>query len=332
MQNYALPVALETIATPQKRKLVSKPFSRADRVFFGLASATSAIALLIVLGVLLFLGVQALPALQSQGFSFITGSTWNNSLNPIVMQIGPMLWGSFLIATIGIAISVPLSIAVAYSIEFLLPRRLARIATFLVDLLASIPSVVIGLWGVVVFTPIGIHWSELLNQALGWFPVFSNQSENFIGSPFIAGWIVAIMTVPIISSVTREVFSQLDRDVINAGLALGGNRASTFWQIILPTSAGGVVGGALLGFGRALGETVAIYFVLNLIFGEFNFYQILESKGGSIASLIVAKFGEASIEERQGLIAAGLVLFLMTLIVNWLAAVIVDRAQPWRRD
>ena len=325
-------MSIQSKEIPPRVKLASKPFSRADRIFFALARTASGLALAIVLGVLIFLGSESAPALQSQGIGFITGSTWNNQLDPIVMQIGPMLWGSFLIATIGIAISVPLSISVAYSIQFLLPKRLAQVATLLVDLLASIPSVVIGLWGVVVFTPVAIHWSELLHGALGWFPLFANQSGNFIGSPFIAGWIVAVMTVPIISSVTREVFSQLDREVINAGLALGGNRASTFWQVILPTSAGGVVGGALLGFGRALGETVAIYFVLNLIFGEFNFYEILESKGGSIASLIVAKFGEASIAERQGLMAAGLVLFILTLLVNWLAAVIVDRAQPWRRD
>lgn len=317
---------------PERRALVAKPYSRADRIFFGLAKAASGAAVAIVLSVLLFLAVSSAPALQSQGLGFITGSTWNNQLDPIVMQMGPMLWGSFLIAFIGIAISVPLSLAVAYSIEFMLPKRLAKIATLLVDLLASIPSIVIGLWGVVVFSPIGSHWGEILNQYLGFIPVFENSSGNYLGSPFIAGWIVAVMTVPIISSVTREIFSQLDRDVINAGLALGGTKASTFLKIILPTSAGGVVGGALLGFGRALGETVAIYFVLNLIFGEFNWFQVLESYGGSVASMIVAKFGEASGLEVQGLLAAGLVLFVLTLVVNWLAAVIVDKAQPWRRD
>ena len=321
-----------SVPAPQKRRLASKPFSLADKVFFGLARAASGMALAIVLGVLIFLGIDSAPALRSQGIGFVTGTTWNSQLDPIVMQMGPMLWGSFMIAAVGIAISLPLSVAVAYAIEFMLPKRLARSATLLIDLLASIPSIVIGLWGVVVFTPIASHWAELLNRYLGWFPLFSNSSGNFIGSPFIAGWIVAVMTVPIISSVTREVFSQLDRDVINAGLALGGGRASTFWQIILPTSAGGVVGGALLGFGRALGETVAIYFVLNLIFGEFNLYQILEAEGGSIASMIVSKFGEAGDLERQGLMAAGLVLFVLTLLVNYLAAVIVDRAQPWRKD
>lgn len=322
----------ESNVTTERRALIAKPYSRADRIFFGLAKAASGIAVAIVSGVLLFLGISSAPALQSQGIGFVTGSTWNNQLDPIVMQMGPMLWGSFLIAAIGILISVPLSLAVAYSIEFMLPKRLAKIATLLIDLLASIPSIVIGLWGIVVFSPIGSHWGAILNQYLGFLPIFQNSSGNYLGSPFIAGWIVAVMTVPIISSVTREVFSQLDRDIINAGLALGGTKASTFLKIILPTSAGGVVGGTLLGFGRALGETVAIYFVLNLIFGEFNWFHILESYGGSVASMIVAKFGEAGQEEVQGLLAAGLVLFVLTLIVNWLAAVIVDRAQPWRRD
>lgn len=301
-------------------------------MFFALAKTASGMAFATVAAILIFLGVSSAPAIQSQGISFITGTVWNNQMNPIVMQMGPMLWGSFLISVIGILIAVPMSIAVAYSIEFMLPSKLAKIATVLIDLLASIPSIVIGLWGVVVFTPVGSHWGELLNKGLGFIPIFQNSSGNYIGSPFIAGWIVAVMTVPIITSVTREVFSQIDRDVVNAGLALGGNRATTFFRIILPTSAGGVVGGTLLGFGRALGETVAIYFVLNLVFGEFNFFQILESYGGSVASMIVAKFGEASGDEIEGLLAAGLVLFVLTLLVNWAAAVIVDRAQPWRRD
>lgn len=316
----------------ERRALQAKPFSRADRVFFGLARGASLVAVVIVVAVLFFLGSTAAPALQQQGFEFITGSTWDVSLDPIVMQMGPMLWGSFLIAFIGLGLAVPMSLAIAYLIEFMLPTRIARVATVLIDLLASIPSVVIGLWGVIVFMPVGIHWAQLLHGSFGWIPIFDNTSGNFIGSPFIAGWIVAVMVVPIISSVTREIFSQLDKDVINAGLALGGTKSSTFLQIILPTSAGGVVGGALLGFGRALGETVAIFFVLNLVFGQYNWFTILESYGGSVASLIVAKFGEASLDEVQGLMAAGLILFIITLVVNWLAALIVDKAQPWRRD
>jgi phosphate transport system permease protein len=181
-----------------------------------------------------------------------------------------------------------------------------------------------------VFTDVAAGWSKQLNSLFGWIPIFENNSDNFLRSPFIAGLVVTVMIVPIIASITREIFSQMDRDIINASLALGGNRESTLRKVILPTAGGGVVGGVLLGLGRALGETVAILYVLNLVF-DTNWYQILESKGGSIASMIISKFGEAGPEEVGGLMAAGVVLFVFTLIINALASYIVAKAQPWRK-
>ncbi|NBW73308.1 MAG: ABC transporter permease subunit, partial [Microbacteriaceae bacterium] len=126
-------------------------------------------------------------------------------------------------------------------------------------------------------------------------------------------------------------FSQIDRDLINGALALGGSKLSTFRRVILPTASSGVIGGVLLGLGRALGETVAIFYVLNLTM-KINWYKLLESEGGAVASWILARFGEASPAEKQGLMAAGLVLFVITLLVNFLANVIVNRAQPWRKN
>ena len=153
----------------------------------------------------------------------------------MVLQLGPMLWGSILIAITGIAIATPMAISMAYLIVFMLPNRLARIATTLIDLLAALPSVVLGLWGLLVFTPVASHWAEVLNKYLGWIPLFNveNTENGFMRSPFIAGWIVAVMIVPIITSVTREIFSQLDRDLINGALALGGSRLSTFRRVII---------------------------------------------------------------------------------------------------
>lgn len=139
------------------------------------------------------------------------------------------------------------------------------------------------------------------------------------------------MIVPIIASITREIFSQIDQELIRASLALGGNRESTFRKVILPTAAGGIVGGVLLALGRAVGETVAIFFVLNLIFDEVNWFQILSPEGGAIASLILSKFAEATAEEISALLAAGVVLFVFTLLINALASVIVAKAQPWRK-
>jgi phosphate transport system permease protein len=316
---------------PAKRKLAAKPHLVQDKVFFGVARAAAVGAVGIVGLILTYLLYMSWDTLSKQGFDFILGSQWT-AADPenMIFQIGPMLWGSLLIAFNGVILAVPMAIAAAYFIEFLANSRIAKIATTVVDLLAAIPSIVIGLWGVGVFTPVAAHWAELLNQNLGFIPLFKNEAGSFVGSPFIAGWIVAVMIVPIITSVTREIFSQLDRDVINAATALGASRSSTFMKVILPTSSGGIVGGVLLGLGRALGETVAIFFVLNLSF-EINWVDVIEGRGGSIASMIVAFFGAATPEEVKALIAAGLVLFVITLLINWLAAVIVAKAQPWRK-
>ena len=241
-----------------------------------------------------------------------------------------MLWGSILISLIGVVIAVPLAISIAYFIEFMAHKTLAKIVTTVVDLLAAIPSIVLGLWGAFVFSPIAAGWAKMLNQSMGWIPIFDNPEQNFLRSPFIAGIVVAVMIVPIIASITREIFSQMDRDIINASLALGGNRESTFRKVILPTAASGVIGGVLLGLGRALGETVAVLYVLNISF-DINWGNVLQAKGGSVASMIISKFGEANPDEISALMAAGLVLFVFTLIINSIASYIVAKAQPWRK-
>ena len=320
-----------TNAPVQRRKLSVKPHSVQDRVFYGIARAAAYAAIALVGMILVFLLVRAVPTLQQQGPAFITGNTWDPSAEKPILQIGPMLWGSLLIAVVGILFAVPMAIATAYFIEFMATKRIAAVATTIVDLLAAIPSIVIGLWGLMVFTPVAAHWAELLHGGLGWLPIFGNSTENFRGTPFTAGWIVAVMIVPIITSVAREIFSQMDRDLVNASIALGASKSSSFFKVILPTASGGIVGGVLLGLGRALGETVAIFFVLNISF-DINWVDVLENKGGSVASLILAKFGEATDQEIGGLMAAGLVLFVITLLVNWVAAWIVNVAQPWRKS
>jgi phosphate transport system permease protein len=318
---------------PVRRKLSAGPLSTADKWFFRSTSIAANFAFVLVAFIIVFLFIQAAPALTSQGLPFVFGSEWNALSDPVVLQIGPMIWGSLLVATLGVIFATPMAVALAYLIVFMLPNRLAKAATTMVDLLAALPSVIIGLWGLFVFSPVAAGWAETLNSYLGWIPLFQvTTTENGLsGSPFIAGWIVAIMIVPIIASITREVFSQLDRELINGALALGGSRLSTFRRVIFPTSSGAVVGGVLLGLGRALGETVAIFYVLQLTF-EINWAQILEPKGGAVASMILSKFGEATTEELSGLMAAGLVLFVITLIINFIASFIVNRAQPWRTN
>jgi phosphate transport system permease protein len=315
---------------PERRKLNTSPTSLGDKVFFRIASGAANFSVILVGLILIFLLWQSLPALGTQGFDFIFGSNWDAGAEKPIFQIGPMLWGSFLISFLGVLLAVPMAISIAYFIEFMAPKPIGRVATTLVDLLAALPSVVLGLWGFAVFTPVAAGWAESLHTYFPWFPLFATDGEGFLASPFIAGWIVSIMIVPIIASISREIFSQIDRDLINAAKGLGGGTWTIFRQVILPTSSGGVVGGVLLGLGRALGETVAIFYVLNLVF-EINWYEILQQRGGSIASNILARFGEAGPAEVSALMASGLVLFVLTLVINTIAAWIVAKAQPWRK-
>lgn len=319
---------------PAKRKLLSKPSRVEDKIFFAVAKAAGYSSFVIIGMILVFLSIRAWPAFESQGvLDFTFGTFWDNSLTPPIFHIGPMVWGSLLIATLAVTIAVPMAISIAYFIEFLAPKFIAKIATIIVDLLAAIPSVVIGLWGLGIFSPVGAGWAQMLNESLsGALPFLSNSAGTFLRSPFIAGVVLAVMIVPLISSVTREMFSQIDGELIKGALALGATRESVLRRVILPTSAGGILGGVLLALGRAMGETVAIFFVLNLTYDRFNFFNILEPVGGNIASLILAKFGEAAPIEVEALMAAGVVLFIITLIINALASYIVQKAQPWRKD
>lgn len=315
-------------SAPVRRALRVKPATREDKIFFGVSAAAGYSSLVLIVLILIFLGVQAWPTFVEQGvFEFVFGTGWSS--NDLQYSIGPMLWGSVLVALIGVIIAVPMAISIAYFIQFMASARIAQAATVFVDLLAAIPSVIIGLWGLTVFSQVGAEWGQMINSTLGFIPIFSNEAGSFLGTPFIAGIVIAVMIVPIISSVTREIFSQIDDDLIKASISLGGNRESTFRKVILPVSASGITGGVLLGLGRALGETVAIFFVLNLIYDEFNWANILEPAGGAIASLILAKFGEASPSEVSALLAAGIILFILTLIINSIAAFIVSKAQPW---
>lgn len=314
----------------ERRSLRSKPFSKADRRFYKTTTIAANSSIVLVSLIFIFLMIRSWPAFESEGIEYVFGTTWDNSPENFTMQIGPMLWGSLLVSALGVMLAVPMAISIAYFIVFMAAKRIGKIATVMIDLLAALPSIVLGLWGLLVFSPVAAGWAEMLNQYLGFIPIFQNSSGNFLRSPFIASWVVAVMIVPIIASVTREIFSQLDRELINASLALGAGRWSTFRRVIMPTSSGGITGGVLLGLGRALGETVAIFFVLNLVF-DFNWFSVLEDKGGSVASMILAKFGEAGDKEVEGLMAAGVVLFVVTLVVNMIASYIVAKAQPWRK-
>jgi phosphate transport system permease protein len=191
--------------------------------------------------------------------------------------------------------------------------------------MAAIPSVILGLWAFYILNAPAEQWQSLLNQYLGWIPLFENTSGNFLGTPFIAGFVLAIMMIPIITSVTREVLARTPPDLVNAAESLGCSLWTMLRYVALPYGRGGIIGGVMLGLGRALGETIAVFFVLKVVF-DINWYNIIESGGGSVATLIVSRFGEISGEyDLQVLLAAGFFLFLATLIVNVIANLIVSR-------
>ena len=314
------------VAVP--RDLTTKPrFS--DRVFRGVVT-TGGLSSLAILGLItIFLGYRGFEVLRQEGFNFITSSTWaitTDDVGNVVEShfgLAAMLVGTILCSITAVLIAVPISVFTALFLNFYAPLWLKRILVSVIDMMAAFPSILFGIWGFLVLMPSAEYWAKLLNHYLGFIPFFHVPAYYFTRSPFIAGIVLAIMIIPIINSVSREVFSQTPLDRIQAAYALGATRWGMIQAVVIPYGRGGVVGGAMLGLGRAMGETVAVYTVLNIVY-QVN-WHVLFGAGGNIASLIILKFGDASPYEIKALMAAGLILFLLTLMVNAGADLIVKR-------
>lgn len=296
-----------------------------DRIFRGIVISGGFTSLALLGLIAIFLGLRSFDVFKEFGLNFITGYQWQSASEdgsqPAIFGVGAMLIGTLVTSIIALAIALPISIGMALFLVFYAPKFLRKPATIVVDLMAAIPSVIFGLWGYFVLMPHAIYWAKLLNKYFDFIPFLQVPAPFFERSPFIAGLVLSVMIMPIITAISREVFAQTPRDRIEAAYALGATKWATIRTVVLPFGRGGVVGGAMLGLGRAMGETVAVYLVLNLVY-QPNF-KILSSAGGSLASMIVNKFGEASPFEVKGLMAAGLTLFVLTLIVNALANTIV---------
>jgi phosphate transport system permease protein len=318
----------DTAITPERRQLTTN-YTLVDRVFRGSMTAGALFSLVVLALIAAFLLYRGFEIFSDFGLSFITGEIWNigdpMDTSTAVLGIGAMLVGSVLTAFIAILIAVPFAIATALFIEYYAPKSVRTALTALLDLVAAIPSVIFGIWGYAVLLPIVEDWSVPLERWLDFIPIFDVPSGIFGRSPFLAGLLLSLMITPIVTSVAREVYGQAPRDLVDASYALGGTKWGAIRNVVLPFGRSGLVGGAMLGLGRALGETVAVYLTLNLVF-DINF-RILGSAGGNVASLIATKFGEATAYELKALMAAGLVLFLVTLLVNFLATVIVNRSR-----
>ena len=309
------------------REIFTKP-RISDQVFRGVLNVMSFSSLAILTLIGSFLMLRGFQVFKGEGLSFITGFEWTSAVNDGVetstFGLGSMLIGTLLISATALVVGVPLSVLTALYLNFYAPMFIRKFLTTVLDLMAAFPSILYGLWGYFILMPMAEYWAKLLNRYLGWIPIFSVPQPAFTRSPFVAGLVLAIMIIPIVTSVSREVFSQTPLDRIQAAYALGATKWAMIKTVVLPFGSSGVVGGAMLGLGRAMGETVAVYMVLNIAFSAN--LKVLYGVGGNVASMIVSRWGESTLLESKALLAAGFVLFMMTLVVNFLANFIVKRA------
>jgi phosphate transport system permease protein len=278
----------------------------------------------IIVGTLIFLTAYAWPVLRANGLSFFTTYKWLPTAKPqpIVGTFG-LLSGTSLIAVIALTIGFPLSFALALFIHEYAPRRLRRPMVYVVDLMAAVPSLIYGLWGLVLLQGPLKHQARWLGQNLSAIPLF-RQEQDYSSSMFIGGVVVGIMVTPICTAVMREIFSQVPPEHCEAALALGCTRWGMVKTAIIPFGRSGMVGAALLGLGRALGETIAVFLLVSQSF--LPKVGVLGLGGGSVAATIAALFGQ-NVETNRALMGAGLALFIVTLSVNMAAQKIVKKSR-----
>ena len=270
--------------------------------------------LALIVAILIFLLVEARPAFTTAGWSFFTTKVWFPDANPPVFGVLALVFGTVISSLAAVVIAALVAIGAALFITEVAPTRVGRPLGYVIDLLAAVPSVVFGLWGLVYVVPKLIPVGKWLNSVFGWLPLFSNPGQLYGRSIFAASVILAIMVLPIIAAVSREVFRQTPTAHKEAAVALGATRWEMIRMAVFPYSRSGLVGAIILGLGRALGETIAVALVLAPSF-VVNIH-ILQPGNNTIAANIATKFGEAGSLGREALIASGLVLFAITLLVN----------------
>ena len=300
-----------------------------DRVFVGLSSGAAWLILVILAGVAIFLIIKALPAItanwtEDAGLQDTT-SGFTLGYENFWQYVAPLLFGTIWASLIALVMGAPVAIGIALFISHYAPRRISGVLGYLVDLLAAVPSVVFGLWGIVVIRPFLGPLNEFLNTNLGWIPLFSGDVAKG-GSTLLAGAVVlAVMILPIITSISREIFLQTPSLHEEAALALGATKWEMIRLAVFPYARSGVVSAVLLGLGRALGETMAVAMIVSpkLI---FSFELLTNDNPATIASNIANKFGGANEMQADALIATGLCLFIVSFAVNFLARGIIGRS------
>ena len=292
-------------------------------MFRYVTTAVAATVVVVLLAMTAFLLAQAWPAVRTAGGDFVTERQWFPDATPARFGIAALLWGTLVSSILALAVAVPVAIGSAlYVTEYARPA-VGRWIGYLVDVLAAVPSVVYGLWGLLFLVPRMVPVQRFLADHLGFLPFFRNPDDVYGKSVFAASVVLALMILPIVAAVSREVFRQVPRDLREASLALGATRWEMIRTSVLPTSRSGVIGAIILGLGRALGETIAVALVLASTFDIH--LRILEPGGNTIAANIATKFGEAGEVGRSALIASGLVLFAITLAATVAARGVIRR-------
>jgi phosphate transport system permease protein len=297
---------------------------RGDRRFDIVTSAAAVALLLLLVAIAGFLAVKAAPALRESGWGFFTEQAWFPDAPGGDFGVAALAFGTVASSALAIVLAVPVAVGSALFVTEIASKRTGRWLGYVVDLLAAVPSVVFGLWGLVYLVPRLDGVQQGIDRVLGWIPLFHSRTGSYGRSLFAAGVVLAIMVVPIVAALARELFRQVPTANREAALALGATRWEMMRIAVLPASRTGLVGATMLGLGRALGETIAIALVLSATF-SVNVH-LVEPGGNTIAANIATKFGEAGDTGRAALIASGLVLFAITLAVNAIARVVIARA------
>lgn len=330
--------------------ITGRSVRRGDRVFLGLAAGSGAFLLVVMAAIAAFLIAKAMPALTAQSpWKLLGTQKWNPGGSPPVFGIAALLFGTLTSSVIAMVLGVPVAIGIALFISHYAARRMATALGAVVDLLAAVPSLVFGMWGLYFLVPRTQGFQKWLADYFSWIPLFDARPRDAAGNPvisgsgvpleltaqqygkslLIAGAVLAIMIIPVVSAVCREVFLQVPIETKDAAWALGSTKWEMIRTAVLPFGRAGMISAAMLGLGRALGETIAVALVLNSGF-KIN-WHLNEVGGDTFASLIALKFGEASGSPLglPALISAGLFLFAITLIVNSIARMIIARKKEF---
>jgi phosphate transport system permease protein len=309
-------------------RVITVRVSGADRLFRGVLRS-GGLAVFAITGLIgAFLLIKAWSSYHQAGWSFFTDGTWLVAENKF--GIGTILPNGILIAVIALVVAVPFAVVAALFIAEYAPIVLRRPLIALVDLMAAIPSIVYALWGVFFFQPEVLGFCRWLADDIGpVFPPFRIVGQEmeiaFTASPFVAGIVVSLMVIPIITSICREVFSQAPQGEREGAYALGASRWAMIRTVVLPYGRGGMIGAIMLGFGRAMGETIVVSLIISPVW--LVNWHVLQTGGMSIPALIALRYTESTPQMLSALMAAGLVLFAFTLTVNALAGLIITRTR-----